>query len=282
MLFCDRRSPPDRVPAASGNTFWLTVNSKSQKVAQPDHLLRQDPPALLLVGGLGTRLQSVLPSTPKPLAPVGDVPFLELLVRQLRSQGIKRMVMCTGHLAAQVEEQFGDGHQWGARIDYSKESGPLGTAGAVKFAERILSGVPEFLLMNGDSFLELDFCQFLRFHREHGGMVSMAVRRVPDAARYGTVEVDGNHRVIGFSEKNRVQVPALVNGGVYIFNRAVFEHLPDGPASLEKDVFPGLLQHGVYALEQHGMFIDIGTPEDYARAQTLCQSLDRAARSGSQ
>ena len=95
------------------------------------------------------------------------------------------MVMCTGHLAAQVEEQFGDGHQWGARIDYSKESRPLGTAGAVKFAERFLSGVPEFLLMNGDSFLELDFCQFLRFHREHGGMVSMAVRRVPDAARYG-------------------------------------------------------------------------------------------------
>jgi len=192
------------------------------------------------------------------------------------------MVMCTGHLAAQVEEQFGDGHQWGARIDYSKESRPLGTAGAVKFAERFLAGVPEFLLLNGDSFLELDFCQFLRFHREHGGMVSMAVRRVPDAARYGTVEVDANHRVIGFSEKNGAQEPALVNGGVYVFNRAVFAHIPDGPASLEKDVFPGLFEHGVYALEQHGMFIDIGTPEDYARAQTLRQSLDRAAQSESQ
>ncbi len=110
-------------------------------------------------------------------------------------------------------------------------------------------------------------------------MVSMAVRRVPDAARYGTVEVDANHRVIGFSEKNGAQEPALVNGGVYVFNRAVFAHIPDGPASLEKDVFPGLFEHGVYALEQHGMFIDIGTPEDYARAQTLRQSLDRAARS---
>ena len=253
------------------------MNRKPQKVAQPDHPLRQDPPALLLVGGLGTRLQSVLPSTPKPLAPVGDVPFLQLLVRQLRSQGIRRMVMCTGHLAAQVEEQFGDGHQWGVRIDYSKESRPLGTAGAVKFAERFLSGVPEFLLMNGDSFLELDFCQFLRFHREHGGMVSMAVRRVPDAARYGTVEVDRNHRVIGFSEKNGVQVPALVNGGVYIFNRAVLDHIPDGPSSLEKDVFPSLLKHGVYALEQHGMFIDIGTPEGYERAQTLYQNLCQAA-----
>jgi len=187
------------------------------------------------------------------------------------------MVMCTGHLAAQVEEQFGDGHQWEAAIDYSKESRPLGTAGAVKFAERFLSGVSEFLVMNGDSFLELDFCQFLRFHREHGGMVSMAVRRVPDATRYGTVQVDVNHRVIGFSEKSGAQVPGLVNGGVYIFSRAILQHIPDGPASLEKDVFPSFLRFGVYALEQHGMFIDIGTPEDYERAQTLYQNLCQAA-----
>jgi D-glycero-alpha-D-manno-heptose 1-phosphate guanylyltransferase len=191
------------------------------------------------------------------------------------------MVMCTGHLAAQVEEQFGDGQEWGAAIDYSKESRPLGTAGAVKFAERFLSGVPEFLVMNGDSFLELDFRQFLSFHRERGGMISMAVRTVPDRARYGTVEVDRDHRVIGFSEKSGAPGPALVNGGVYIFKRAILEHIPDGPASLEKDVFPSLLEHGVYALEQHGMFIDIGTPEDYARAQTLGPSLDRAARSES-
>jgi len=131
--------------------------------------------------------------------------------------------------------------------------------------------------MNGDSFLQLDFCQLLRFHREHGAMISMAVRRVPEATRYGTVQLDANSRVIGFCEKSGAQIPGLVNGGVYVFDRAILQHIPDGPASLEKDVFPRLLQHRVYAFEQHGMFIDIGTPEDYARAQTLGPSLRQAA-----
>jgi D-glycero-alpha-D-manno-heptose 1-phosphate guanylyltransferase len=237
----------------------------------------QDTPAFLLVGGLGTRLQSVLPSTPKPLARVGNMPFLELLVLQLRSQGIRRIVMCTGHLAGQIEQEFGDGNKWGVAIHYSRESQPLGTAGAVKLAEGYLKLASDFLVMNGDSFLELDLRQFVQFHREHGGLVSMAVRKVPDAARYGTVRMDANHRVVGFSEKTGVAAPGVINGGVYVFNRAVLDQVPQGPASFEKDVFPQVLEQGVYALEQHGMFIDIGTPEDYARAQTLCQSLYQAA-----
>jgi D-glycero-alpha-D-manno-heptose 1-phosphate guanylyltransferase len=244
--------------------------------SRPD-TLQEEISAVLLVGGLGTRLQSVLPSTPKPLARVGDTPFLQLLVRQLRSQGIRHLVMCTGHLAAQVQEEFGDGHKWDVAIDYSKESRPLGTAGAVKFAESYLAQLSDFLVMNGDSFLEFDFRRFIRFHRGHGGLISMAVLRVPDATRYGTVQLDASNRVVGFCEKSGAQVPGTVNGGVYMFNRAIFQHIPDGPASLEADVFPRLLEHGVYALEQHGMFIDIGTPEDYARAQTLCHSLYQAA-----
>jgi NDP-sugar pyrophosphorylase family protein len=238
---------------------------------------QQDTPAFLLVGGLGTRLQSVLPSTPKPLARVGNMPFLELLVLQLRSQGIRRIVMCTGHLASQIEQEFGDGRKWGIAINYSQESQPLGTAGAVKLAEGQLMQASDFLVMNGDSFLELDLRQFIRFHREHGGLVSMAVRKVPDAGRYGTVHMDADHRVVGFSEKTGATVPGIINGGVYVFNRAVLDHVPQGTASFERDVFPRVLEQGVYALEQHGMFIDIGTPEDYARAQTLCQSLYQAA-----
>lgn len=236
-----------------------------------------DTPAVLLVGGLGTRLQSVLPSTPKPLARVGNMPFLELLVLQLRSQGILRILMCTGHLAGQIEQEFGDGKKWGVAIDYSQESQPLGTAGAVKLAEGYLKQASDFLVMNGDSFLELDLRQFIQFHRKHGGLMSMAVRKVPDAARYGTVHVDANHRVVGFSEKTGATAPGIINGGVYAFNRAVLDQVPQGPASFEKDVFPRVLEQGVYAQEQLGMFIDIGTPEDYARAQTLCQSLYRAA-----
>jgi len=234
-------------------------------------------PAVLLVGGLGTRLQAVLPSTPKPLAPVGGVPFLELLVLQVRSQGIRRLVLCTGHRAEQIEEVFGDGRKWDMAIEYSRESRPLGTAGALKFAERLLMPWAEFLVMNGDSFLELDFPKFELFHREHGGLLSMAVRKVPDASRYGTVRLDARQRVVGFIEKNNIGAPGIVNGGVYLFERTVLEHIPDGPASLEKDIFPRLLDYGVYAAEQDGMFIDIGTPEDYARAQALRESLCQAA-----
>jgi NDP-sugar pyrophosphorylase family protein len=254
----------------------LSMKPKTKVPLQPAVVV-EDVPAVLLVGGIGTRLQPVLTGTPKPLAPVGDAPFLQLLVRQLRSQGIRRLVMCTGHLADQVEKEFGDGHKWDVEIAYSKESQPLGTAGAVKFAERHLTQAADFLVMNGDSFLELDFRELIRFHREHDGLVSMAVRRVPDAARYGTVQLDNDNRVAGFREKMGAPVSDIVNGGVYAFKRAILQHIPDGPASLEKDIFPRLLEQGIYALEQQGMFIDIGTPEDYARAQTLCHSLYQAA-----
>lgn len=237
----------------------------------------EDMPALLLVGGTGTRLRPVLSSKPKPLAPIRDIPFLELLVLQLRSQGIRRLVMCTGYQTQQIEDALGDGRKWDVAIEYSKESSPLGTAGAIKQAEHLLSGISDFLVMNGDSFLELDIRQLICFHLEKEGLASVAVRQVADAARYGTVEVDGQNRVVRFSEKVGVRQPGLINGGVYVFRRTVLHHLPEGPSSLEKDVLPGLVGHGVFALEQAGMFIDIGTPEDYTRAQSLYQRLSEAA-----
>lgn len=105
----------------------------------------------------------------------------------------------------------------------------------------------------------------------------MAVRRVPNSGRYGTVHLDESGRVAGFVEKTGAHAAGTINGGVYVFNRAILEHIPDGPASLENDVFPRILEHGVYAVEQNGMFIDIGTPEDYSRAQELCSRLLHAA-----
>ncbi len=238
---------------------------------------RDDLPALLLVGGMGTRLRPVLSSKPKPLAPIGDTPFLELLVLQLRSQGIRRLVMCTGFQTQQIEEALGDGRKWDVMIEYSKESSPLGTAGAIKHAEHLISDASDFLVMNGDSFLELDFHQLIGFHRDRGGWASIAVRRVADAARYGTVEVDAQSRVVRFSEKLGLQKPGLVNGGIYVFKREVLQHIPEDPASLEKDVLPRLIEPGTFAMEQSAMFIDIGTPEDYARAQALCQRLSEVA-----
>lgn len=247
-----------------------TVTSAcSPRIANADMSTLLDTPAVLLVGGMGTRLRSLLPSTPKPLASIGNRSFLELLVRQLRYQGIRRLVMCTGYLGDQIEKEFGDGQSWDIAIEYSKELHPLGTAGAVKLAQPYLRGVSDFLVMNGDSFLEIDFRQLIRFHREHGGLVSMAVVQVKNAARFGTVQMDAEGRVIGFSEKTGRDASGIVNAGVYVFDHSVLEHIPEGPTGLERNLFPRVLNHGVYALEQHGMFIDIGTPEDYARAQQL-------------
>jgi NDP-sugar pyrophosphorylase family protein len=189
--------------------------------------------------------------------------------------------MCTGYLADHIEEAFGDGHEWNVEIDYSKESDPIGTAGAVKLAERYIPSVSDFLVMNGDSFLETDFRQLIRFHWAHGGLVTIAVCNIENASRYGTVQLDEHHRVIGFTEKAGTDAPGLVNGGVYVFNPSVMQYIPDTPASLERDVFPSLLEHGVYAVEQRGIFIDIGTPEDYVRAQQLYDRLYQAAVSKS-
>jgi NDP-sugar pyrophosphorylase family protein len=237
----------------------------------------EDVKAVLLVGGLGTRLHPILPSTPKPLASVGNQSFLELLIWQLRSQGIRRLVMCTGYLGEQIEEMFGDGRTWDVAIEYSKELSPQGTAGAIKLAQPILQDSQDFLVMNGDSYLEVDLRQFIHFHREHDGLGSMAVVKVNNAGRYGTVQIGSDGRVKGFSEKTGRDAAGIVNAGIYIFNRSVFDYFPEGPASLEKEVFPRILPQSVYAFEQHGMFIDIGTPEDYARAQVLRDKLYETA-----
>ena len=236
-----------------------------------------DPKAVLLVGGLGTRLRTVVPSAPKPLAPVGDRPFLELLIRQLGSQGIRNLVLCTGYLADQIEGAFGDGRDLGVAIEYSKEPHPLGTGGALKFAERFLHGVSDFLVMNGDSFLELDLRRLRQFHRTHGGLATMAVVPVENAGRYGTVRLDSQNRVTEFREKTGSDSPGLINAGVYMFNSAILRDIPAGPVSLEKEIFPRLLERGIYAVRERGVFIDIGTPADYALAQQLFDRLRRAS-----
>lgn len=239
------------------------------------HFSPADMKAVLLVGGLGTRLRSVVASRPKPMAPVGERPFLELLVRQLRHQGICRLVLCTGYLSQEIEKELGDGWTWQITIEYSNEPHPLGTAGAVKFAEPHVRELSDFLVMNGDSFMEIDYWKLIHFHRQSGGIASMAVLRTKNEMRYGTVMVTPGGRVSGFTEKSHGDSAGFVNAGIYVFNRRIFEHIPEGTASLETDVFPNLLDLGVYAFEQQGVFIDIGTPEDYARAQELYPRLHK-------
>jgi len=256
-----------RVRAAVGHTGDRRASSQMKT---------SDTKAVLLVGGLGKRLRTMVPSAPKPLAPVGNRPFLELLIRQLGSQGIGSLILCTGYLADQVEGEFGDGSGLGVSIEYAKEPEPLGTAGAVKFAERFLEGVPDFLVMNGDSFLDLDLNRLIQLHRTHGGLATMAVVSVENSGRYGTVHLDSASKVTAFCEKTGSDSPGLINAGIYVFSPAILDLIPAGPVSLENDVFPRLLDQGVYAARQQGVFIDIGTPADYARAQELSDRLRRA------
>jgi D-glycero-alpha-D-manno-heptose 1-phosphate guanylyltransferase len=254
----------------------------SNQFAEHDHShlnMCLDIPAVLLVGGKGTRLRSVLPSTPKPLASVGDRSFLELLVRQLRWQGIRHVVMCTGYLADQIELEFKDGHTWGVAIAYSRESSPMGTAGAIKQAEDHLREASEFLVLNGDSFLEVDLARLIQFHREHQAVASIAAVSVNNASRYGTITVEVDGRVVCFTEKSGCEQPGLINGGVYVLSRSALGYFPEGPASLERDVFPLLLNRGLFAAEQNGIFIDIGTPNDYRTAQKIHDRLYAAAES---
>lgn len=233
--------------------------------------------AVLLVGGLGTRLRSVVPSSPKALASVGGRPFLQLLVRQLSTQGIRELVMCTGYLAEQIQDVFRDGSDLGVTIEYSEESVPLGTAGALKLAQHLVQYESEFLVLNGDSFLEIDFSELFDFHRRHGGLATMAAVHVENAGRYGTIGIGTCGRISGFIEKTGQDSPGIINAGVYVFNSTVFAQISDRPVSLEREVFPRLLEQGIYALEQRGVFIDIGIPEDYARAREICDRLADAA-----
>ena len=197
--------------------------------------MTQNVKAVLLVGGMGTRLRSILPATPKPMASVGRGSFLDLLVRQLQCQGICRLVMCTGHLADQIENEFEDGKAWGVTIEYSREPEALGTGGAIKLAERYLLDTRDFLVMNGDSFLEIDLHKFIRFHRAHDGLASIAVWKAEDTARFGTVHVTSGGRVTAFAEKTGASGPGLINAGVYAFNQAVFQYIPAGIRPLKED-----------------------------------------------
>lgn len=233
--------------------------------------------ALLLVGGEGTRLRAVVDSAPKPLAPVGNRPFLELLVRALEAQGIRNLMMCTGYCAEQIEEAFGNGRKLGVNIMYSRETIPMGTAGAVKLARHFLEGESEFMVLNGDSFLEAIFERLIVFHRAHGGLATMAAVPVEDTSRYGELQISVDGRVRGFMEKSGGNGPGLINAGVYVFSNKILDCIPDGPASMEREVLPRILDRGVYALEQSGIFIDIGTPTDYARAQELYRNLLQTA-----
>lgn len=226
------------------------------------------PQAVILCGGLGTRLQAAYDSGPKALAPVSGRPFLDYQLAWLARQGVRSAVLCVGYRHAQIEARYPAG-AGDPVIRYSVEETPLGTAGAVKHAEAAIEG-EQFFVMNGDSLADVSLAELLAFHRGHNALATIAVVEVADAARYGSVALDGDGRVTGFAEKGAASGPGRVNAGVYVMERAVLAMIPAGRAySLEREVFPSLLGRSLYGFSANGSFIDIGVPEDLRSAQTV-------------
>lgn len=228
-----------------------------------------DIPALILAGGLGTRLRSAVAGTQKVLAPVQRRPFLARLLDQLSAAGLRRVVLLTGHQAEDVEKTFGE-HYGSLRIEYSREATPLGTAGAVRHALKLVTK-PTFLLVNGDTYCNVDLQAFFEFHRGRRADASIAIARVADAGRYGQVRFDAEDRLTSFEEKNPAAGAGWINTGIYLIERDLFRSVPkDQPQSLERDWLPRwTTSKTVVGFRCTGPFLDIGTPESYAAAQAM-------------
>lgn len=232
--------------------------------------------AAILAGGLGTRLRSLVSDRPKVLAPVGGRLFLAYLLEQLASAGIRRATLCTGYLGEQIETAFG--HHYGSlQLLYSRERQPLGTAGALRAALPLLESDP-ILVLNGDSYCEVDLAAFVAWHRSQRASGSLVVVPLEDVSRFGSVEFDETGRILSFGEKRRGGT-GWINAGVYLLNRNVLEVVaPDGPVSLESEVFPVWVGNGLHAYAQGRRFVDIGTPASYAAAASLFASQGMPAR----
>ncbi len=225
-----------------------------------------DLTAAILVGGQGTRLRSAVSQQPKVLAEVAGRPFLGYLLDQLAAAGIRNVVLCTGYLGEQVSAIFGDSYDR-MRLVYSKEASPLGTAGALRLALPLFESNP-VLVMNGDSFFEVNLNDFLSWHCARKADAAMLLTELPDTRRYGRVVVDDNGAVLMFDEKQSNRGSGWINAGIYFFSHRLLRTIQEKRCvSLEKEIFPTWIGRGLYGYQSQGRFLDIGTPEAFNLAR---------------
>jgi D-glycero-alpha-D-manno-heptose 1-phosphate guanylyltransferase len=217
--------------------------------------------AIILAGGKGTRLQSVVNDLPKPMAPVGGKPFLEYLIRQLLSCRISEIILSVGYKKESIMSYFSNGADYGATISYVQEKVPLGTGGAIKKAFSSVIDT-DILVMNGDSFFDADIPALISYHYQKNAAVTMALLSMKDTGRYGRVEMSSDGKIISFREKEN-SVSGLINTGIYMLNRTILPSIPDGVVSFETCVLTQLVGNGLFGSKQDGFFIDIGIPSDY-------------------
>jgi NDP-sugar pyrophosphorylase family protein len=221
--------------------------------------------AVILCGGKGTRLQSVVSDRPKPMAELNGKPFLRMLVEYAAGFGFKRFILCAGYMGDAIEKHF-SGALPGLEVLVSRETEPLDTAGAVKNAASLIR-TPEFLVMNGDSICRLDLRAFTDFHFSRRGRASVAVAKVPDTGNFGAITMDAGGRISAFREKGAAGA-GYVNAGIYILERTALDAVPQGARySMERELLPALISGGgVYGYETESRLFDIGTPEGYREA----------------
>lgn len=221
--------------------------------------------ALILAGGMGTRLRPLTFSTPKPLLPLLDRPMVMHIIDSLPDE-VDTVVLAVSYMKDLLEDHFRD-NDCGRRVVLVNEEEPLGTGGAIRNVRQHLDDT--FLCFNGDIVSSLDLRDLLSFHRRHGGIGTLSLWRVPDPAAFGVVGLDGD-QIIDFQEKPApgTAISDLINAGVYVFQPELLDHIPPGVVSLERQVFPKVLEKGLHGYRFHGYWVDCGTPESYLRAQS--------------
>ncbi len=232
--------------------------------------------AIILAGGLGTRLRSVVPDLPKPMALVNGKPFLEHQIHYWHDQGIDEFVLSVGYKKEIIMDYFGASYK-GIKISYAEEYSPLGTGGGLLLAfDLIGKDSGPVVVLNGDTYFEVNLPRMLAFHAEKNSTWSFGLFRSNEAGRYMGMDVDKEGKVIGLKSGSR-EIGCLANGGVYIVNPDfvdVLEYEMGEKLSLEDDILNALLTNNVsiYGCEIDGAFIDIGVPSDYQRASFILAS----------
>lgn len=242
--------------------------------------------AVIIAGGLGTRLRPLTYKTPKPIVPVANRPFVLHQIELLKQHGIREIILNLHYLSGDIENILGDGSKFGVKIYYSLEKDPLGTAGAVKNAEEFFDGKP-MLVLNGDTLTDTDLSAVIDFHKKKKATVTLTLVEVEDPAPYGLVLMDQEGRVTNFIEKPRredVSPPYNINAGIYVLDPKIFQDVPAGvPYSFERQLYPELLERGepIYGFISHRYWIDIGNAAQYRCAhEAILQGKVKAKVSG--
>jgi len=226
--------------------------------------------AIVLVGGEGTRLRPLTNTTPKPALTLVDRPFLAYMIEWLASHGVTEVVLACGFLPDVLQAALaGEEERAGTRIRYVVEPGPLGTAGAIRFAADALGDELDdrFLALNGDVLTDLDLSALLDAHEQRAAAATLGLHPVEDSSAFGLVTSGEEGRVLEFLEKTGESKPGEVNAGMYVLERSVLDLIAPGEnVSIEREVFPRLVGAGLHGLVLDGYWVDIGTPERYLQA----------------